>query len=106
MTIHEPLHPGEIVREVLLGSESPFDNIAEAANALNVHRVTLSRLLNRHSNISPEMASRLALLLDSSINLWLGIQCDYDIAQAKEMIKNVKINKPRQLKTSTTISKQ
>ena len=72
MPIHEPLHPGVIVAEVLLCEDSPFDSVAEAAEALNVHRVSLSRLLNAHSDISNEMAARLALLLNTSVDLWIG----------------------------------
>ena len=86
-TIHNPIHPGEIVRDTLICEDSPFDDIAQAANALGVHRVTLSRLFNGHSGISQEMACRLSLLIGNSVDIWLGLQCDYDIAQAKGMLK-------------------
>ena len=93
MTIHSPLHPGVIVEQILLGEESPYKEVTEAAKALGVHRVTLSRLINKHSSISPEMAVRLAMLLGTSIEMWLGIQCDYDVAQAKKLQKHLKIKK-------------
>jgi addiction module HigA family antidote len=90
MAIHNPLHPGKIIEEILFGEDSPYKEISEAAHALGVHRVTLSRLINQHSSISPEMAVRLAVLLKTSVDMWLGIQCDYDVAQAKKMLKQMK----------------
>lgn len=93
MAIHEPLHPGLIVSDVLFGEDSPLENITEAAKILGVHRVTLSRLLNAHSDISNEMAARLALLLDTSVDMWIGLQCDYDVAQTKKILKRIKLKK-------------
>jgi antitoxin HigA-1 len=93
MPIHKPLHPGVIVSEILLGEDSPYNSVADAAHALNVHRVTLSRLLNKHSDISNEMAARLALLTGTSVKMWLGLQCDYNIAQTEKMLKHIKVKK-------------
>ena len=93
MAIHAPLHPGEIVREILFNDESPFNDMMSAANALCIHRVTLSRLLNGHSALTPEMAGRLSLLTGTSIEMWLGLQLDYDVAIAKKLAKHLKVKK-------------
>lgn len=78
MAMYKPLHPGEIVRDALCNEETAL-TVSEAANRLQVQRTTLSRLFNGHSGISPEMALRLAMLLGTSIEMWLNIQRDYDI---------------------------
>ena len=64
MVIHNPLHPGEIIKEILI--EGAGLSVTEAANKLDVSRTTLSRLLNGHSGISPDMALRLSKLLSNS----------------------------------------
>lgn len=78
MTIHEPLHPGEIVREILI--EGACLSVTDAAEKLDINRTTLSRLLNGHSGVSPDMALRLSKLLPKmNMTLWLNLQRDYDI---------------------------
>ena len=77
MTMHEPLHPGIIVKDALIDNTDL--SITEAAERLGVTRTTLSRLLNGHSGISPEMALRLSLFFGNSIDMWLNIQSQYDI---------------------------
>jgi antitoxin HigA-1 len=75
--IHKPLHPGLIVRGILIDNTTL--TISEAANRLGVTRTTLSRLLNQHAGISPEMALRLSKLLNTSIDMWVNLQSQYDI---------------------------
>ena len=82
MSIHEPLHPGEIVKDALL-NEGTGLTVTSAAEKLGIERGTLSRLLNGHSGISPEMAMRLSIFLNTSVELWMNIQRDYDIWQLK-----------------------
>lgn len=93
MVIHEPLHPGEIVKDALFTDTDL--NVTTAAEKLGVERVTLSRLLNGHSNISPEMALRLSLLLGTSIETWMNVQQDYDLWKLSKKIKHFHI-KPLQ----------
>ena len=75
--IHEPLHPGEIVKDALFTDTDL--TIGEAAKRLQINRTTLSRLINGHSCISADMAYRLSLLLNTSPELLLNIQKDYDL---------------------------
>ncbi len=90
MVIHNPLHPGEIVRELLV--EGAGLAVTNAAKQLDVDRTTLSRLLNGRSGISPDMALRLSLLLpNSDIEFWMNLQRDYDIWQLRKMARNLKI---------------
>ena len=87
--IHKPLHPGVILKDVLIDSTDV--TISEAAERLGVTRTTLSRLLNEHAGISPEMALRLSKLLNTSIELWVNLQSQYDIWNIKQHAKNMNI---------------
>lgn len=72
MNMHNPPHPGEVLKGLYL---DPLNvTVTEAALALNVARKTLSGLVNGRSGISPEMALRLAKALNTSPELWLNMQ--------------------------------
>lgn len=75
--IHEPLHPGVIIKDILIDSTGL--TISDAADRLGVTRTTLSRLLNQHAGVSPEMALRLSKLLNTSVDMWVNLQSQYDI---------------------------
>lgn len=85
--IHDPLHPGVIIKDVLI--EHTGLTISEAAERLGVTRTTLSRLLNQHAGVSPEMALRLSRLLNTSIDMWVNLQSQYDIWHVKQNAKNI-----------------
>lgn len=87
--IHKPLHPGVILKDVLIDSTGL--TISEAAERLGVTRTTLSRLLNGHAGMSAEMALRLSKLLNTSIDLWVNLQSQYDIWHVKQHAKNMNI---------------
>jgi addiction module HigA family antidote len=87
MRMHNPPHPGEVIREYL-GEMS----VSAAAKHLGVGRVTLSRLLNGKAAISAEMAVRLASALGtSSPEVWLGMQAQYDLWQLRSQGR-IKVN--------------
>ena len=68
--MHNPPHPGEIIRELCL---APLGlSVSDAAKALRVSRKTLSEILNGHARISPEMAIRLAIAFDTTPESWLN----------------------------------
>lgn len=93
MLMHNPPHPGQIIRRALI--ESTGLSVTEAAKALGVGRVTLSKILNKKSGISPEMAVRLSLALNTSSEMWSNMQAMYDLWQAEKRRKklSVKIKK-------------
>ena len=64
MNMHNPPHPGEIIRELCL--EPLGLSVTDAAKALDVSRKTLSSILNGRSGISPEMALRLSKAFNTS----------------------------------------
>lgn len=81
-----PPHPASILREDILPELGI--SVSQAADELGVTRVTLSRILNEHSGISPEMALRLQKWLGvengGSAESWLYMQLQYDLWKAEE----------------------
>ncbi len=82
MQMHNPPHPGEVIRGLCL---EPLDlSVTAAAEALGVTRKTLSAILNGRAGISPEMALRLSIAFDTSPESWLNQQSQYDLWWAKK----------------------
>lgn len=77
MEMFNPPHPGEILLELYMEPEGL--TVQEVADLLDVDRKTISRIINKHSRISVEMAMRLAKTFNTSERLWLGLQQSYDI---------------------------
>lgn len=89
MVMHNPPHPGEVLRELCL---EPLDlSVTDAAKALGVSRKTLSAILNGRSGVSPEMAVRLGRAFDTSPESWLSQQLQYDLWHAQEALADVDI---------------
>lgn len=87
MLMHNPPHPGKIIKRMLLDSTGL--SITEIAKNLDVTRVNLSKIINGKSGISPEMAVRLSLLLNTSSEMWLNMQTMYDLWQAEKKRKKL-----------------
>jgi len=95
MSMHNPPHPGEFIREVYI---SPFElSVRKVAESLSVSPSTPNRLLNGESNISPEMALRLSKALGRSPESWLVMQDHYDLWHAR---KKVSLKQVKKLKLS------
>ena len=77
MRMHNPPHPGEVLRDYLGGV-----SITDAAKHLGVTRPALSRILNGSAGISAEMALRLSEALGTSPEVWIGMQAQYDLWRA------------------------
>jgi len=89
MLMHNPPHPGEIIRELCL--EPLGLSVTEAAKALGVSRKTLSAILNRRAGISPEMAVRLSIAFDTTSESWLNQQSQYDLWHAEQHRKELQV---------------
>ena len=91
MKMHNPPHPGEILRELCI---EPMElSITRTAEALGVTRKTLSAILNGRAGISPEMAVRLSLAFGTSAESWLNQQTQYDLWQAEKKRKSLNVEK-------------
>lgn len=77
MKMHNPPHPGTILREMWL---KPLDlSVTQAAAQLKVSRKTLSEIVNARAAVTPEMAMRLELAFGKSAQSWLGHQAAFDL---------------------------
>ena len=90
MLMDNPPHPGIVVKRMLIQGANL--TVTEAAKALKIGRVTLSKLLNQRSGISAEMAVRLSLALNTSSEMWINMQDMYDLWQAEKKRKQLKAN--------------
>lgn len=52
---------------------------SDLASMLNVHRNTISSIVNNRSRLSTEMAAKLAKALNTSVDFWLNLQMIADI---------------------------
>jgi antitoxin HigA-1 len=84
MGMHNPPHPGEIIKEFCV--EPLGLTVTKAAGSLGVTRKTFSMILNGKSGISPEMALRLSKVFGRTPEGWLRLQLQYDLWKAKQNI--------------------
>lgn len=91
LQMHNPPHPGEILREFCL--EPLGITITEAAKGLGVSRKTLSAILNGRAGISPEMALRLSIAFDTTPESWLNQQVQYDLWVARQESAKLQVRK-------------
>lgn len=91
MRMHNPPHPGEILKSLCL---DPLGvTVTHAAEALGVSRKTLSAILNGRAGISPEMAVRLSIAFGTSAESWLNQQVQYDLWHAEQRRKKLRVSK-------------
>jgi antitoxin HigA-1 len=91
MEMHDPAHPGEIVREEC---HKPLGlTVTAAAEALGVTRKALSDLLNGHTGVSPDMAIRLEQVFGSTADTWLRLQMQRNLWEAHQRSDKIKVNR-------------
>ncbi len=89
MGMHNPPHPGGIVRRQCL--EPLGLSVTRAAEGLGVTRQTLSDLVNENAGVSIDMAIRLSKAFGSTPETWLGIQMAYDLWQARDRVAQITV---------------
>ena len=75
-----PPHPGRILRSIRF--EDP-QAIPAAAEQLGVKCAELERVLDGKAPITLALALRMESVWNSRANLWLDLQTDYNLAQAR-----------------------
>ena len=75
-----PAHPGRIIKGLYLDEFSI--TISDLAKALGVSRKTVSKIVNERGAISSGMALRLSRAFNTSPELWLNLQRNYDLWHA------------------------
>ena len=91
MLMHDPPHPGEVLKELCL--EPLGLTVTDAAKALGVSRKTLSMVVNGRAGISPEMAIRLSIAFDTSAESWLNQQVQFDLWRAEQHRSELRVER-------------
>ena len=87
MPMKNPPHPGHSIKDACL---DPLGlSVTDAAKALGIARHTLSRVLNAHAGLSPEMAIRPEKAGWSNADHWMRLQAAYDLAQARRYERDI-----------------
>lgn len=90
MSMHNPAHPGEILRELVI--EPLGLSISDVARHLGVNRKTLSRVLNGHGPVTSEMAMRLELVFGKpEAAHWLRLQNAYDLWHIRQHREHLQV---------------
>ena len=91
MAMHNPPHPGGIVRRQCL---DPLDlTVTRAAQGLGVTRQALSELVNGRTGVSVDMAIRLSKAFGSTPETWLGMQMAHDLWQARDRARQIAVER-------------
>lgn len=92
-----PTHPGAVLREDVLPALKMTQT--ELAERIGVSRLSVSELIHEKRAMSPEMAVRIAMLLNTSAESWLRMQEAVDlwtVRQDPDKLASVKpLNKSR-----------
>jgi antitoxin HigA-1 len=75
MKMHNPAHPGELLRTWIGGANL---TVTLLADHIGVTRATLSRIINGHARVTAEMDLRLHRALRTREGLWLDLQNQKD----------------------------
>src|SRR6188474_3528449 len=89
MKMHNPPHPGEIIKALCF--EPLGLTVTQAAEALGVSRKTLSAILNGRAGISPEMVVRLSIAFGASAENWLNQQTQFDLWHPEQGRKRLRV---------------
>ena len=79
--LRKPTTPGDVLQYEYLEPLNP--KISDLAEMLNVHRNTISALVNNNRKLTADMAIKLAKAFDTTIEFWLNLQLNVDIWEAQ-----------------------
>ncbi|MPV86902.1 HigA family addiction module antitoxin [Ostreibacterium oceani] len=82
MRMHNPPHPGEVLKGLYLDELGL--SITDAATALGMPRSALSEIVHGKRGISSRVAIKLATAFGGSAQSWLNMQSQYDLWQAEQ----------------------
>ena len=87
LSIHPPIHPGEILREEFLVplNLKPYT----LAKKLHVPRTRIERIVSERSPITPDTALRLAKFFDTTPQFWMNMQATYDLSAIEEELADM-----------------
>jgi addiction module HigA family antidote len=80
----EPMHPGEVLKELYLG---PMELSAIAlARWIDVPRTRVERVVKGTTSVTPDTAMRLARAFKTTPQYWMNMQTNYDMALAAKVL--------------------
>jgi len=89
--MYNPCHPGEILLEEYV---KPLNlTVTKAAKLLGIGRQALSALVSGRAGVSVPMAMKLAKACNTSPQLWLNMQQQYDLWQAQKSVDTSKVKR-------------
>ncbi len=80
-----PTHPGEVLLEEFLKPAGMTQ--VEAARRMGIPLNRLNEVIRGKRGVTADTALRLAKLLDTSAEMWLGLQNDWDLWQAAQALR-------------------
>ena len=96
-----PTHPGGILTRHYL--EPLSLSITDLAKTLGVSRKTVSKIVNERGSVTSDMALRLSRAFDTTPELWLNLQRNYDLWHAAHDSKDWRRVKPVRMPAETQV---
>ena len=91
--MHNPPHPGEVIRNEIIEANSL--TVTDAAKVLGVSRQALSGLLNAKVDLTGDMAVRIEKAFGPKMETLMGMQSAYDIFQTRQRAKKINVRRFR-----------
>lgn len=79
-----PVHPGELLREIL---EDRGMSQAELARAIGVSSMRISHIVRETRPVTADLALRFGRAFGQTPELWMGLQADYDLKIAARVAR-------------------
>lgn len=76
------LHPGSILKEDIFIPARL--SLRDAAELLQVSRLTISKIVNQKGSITPNIAIRISKAFGGKADFWLRMQRGYDLRKAEQ----------------------
>lgn len=81
-----PTHPGEVLLEEFL-KPAELTQVEAAPPRMGIPLNRLNEVIRGKRGVSADTALRLARLLDTSAEIWLGLQNDWDLWHAGQALR-------------------
>jgi addiction module HigA family antidote len=82
----QPIHPGEILNEEFM---IPMGiSQYKLAKDIKVPSIRISEIVRGKRSITVDTAIRLSIYFGNSAQFWMGLQMDYDLAIAEDILMN------------------
>ena len=91
MPMHNPPHPGEVIRTEIIDANGL--TVTGAARILGVSRQALSGLLNANVDLTGDMALRIEKAFGPRMETLMGMQSAYEIFQVRKRASKIRVRR-------------